>query len=92
MAWVWNGRDGAERPLPVDAVAPGVAEGGDQAGQGDLCRVIVPPAVVAAEPATPRENVREGLHQCSAVRAVAAAVGAARLAVGVDVRKKGWAP
>ena len=64
---VWNGRDGTERPLPVDAVAPGIAEGGDQIGQGDLCRVVVPSTVVAAEPATPRENVREGLHQCSAV-------------------------
>ena len=44
----------------------------------------MPPAVVAAEPVTPREHVREGL-QDAAVRAVAAAVGAARLAVGVDV-------
>ena len=34
---VWNGRDGAERSLPADAVAPGVFQGGDQAGQGDLC-------------------------------------------------------
>ena len=31
---VWNGRDGAERPLPVGAVAPGVIQGGDQAGSG----------------------------------------------------------
>ena len=39
---VWNGRDGTERPLPVGAVAPGITEGGDQIGQGDLCQVVVP--------------------------------------------------
>ena len=44
----------------MGAVAPGVTEGGDQTGQGDLCRVVVPPAVVAAEPVAPREHLREG--------------------------------
>ena len=38
---------------------------------------------MAAEPVAPREHVCEGL-QCAAVRTVAAAVGAAWLAVGVD--------
>ena len=81
---VWCGRDGTERSLSVDAVAPGVVEGCGQIGQDDLRRVVVPPAVVAAEPAAPREHLREGLQRAT-VRAVAAVVGAARLALGVDV-------
>ena len=81
---VWYGRDGAEGSLAVDAVACGVVEGGGQTGQDDLCRVVVPPAVVASEPVAPRKHVCEGL-KCAAVRAVPAAVGAAWLAVGVDV-------
>ena len=44
----------------------------------------MPSSVVAAESVAPREHVREGLQR-AAVRAVAAAVGAAWLAVGVDV-------
>ena len=42
-------------------------------------------AVVAEEPVAPREHMHEGL-QDTAVCAVAAAIGAARLAIGVDVR------
>ena len=81
---VWYGRDGTERSLSVGAVAPGIVEGCGQTGQDDLRRVVVPPTVVAAEPVAPREHVCEGLQR-AAVRAVAAVVGAARLAVGVDV-------
>ena len=81
---VWYGRDGAEGSLAVDAVACGVVEGGGQTGQDDLCRVIVPPTVVASEPVAPCKHVCEGLKR-AAVRAVSAAVGAAWLAVGVDV-------
>ena len=65
----------------MDAVAPGVIQDSSQAVEGDFCRVVVPPAVVAAEPVAPREHVCEGLQR-SAVRAVAAAVGAAWLAIG----------
>ena len=68
----------------MDAVAPGVIKGSDQAHEGDLCRVVVSAAVVAEEPVASREHVRKGL-QDAAVRAVAAAIGAAWLAIGVDV-------
>ena len=81
---VWNGRGGTEGPLTVGAVAPGVIKGSDQAREGGLCRVVVPAAVVTEEPVAPRTYVRKGL-QDAAVCAVAAAIGAARLAVGVDV-------
>ena len=81
---VWYGRDGAEGSLAVDAVACGVDEGGGQTGQGDFFRVIMPPTVVATEPVAPCKHVCEGLKR-AAVRAVSAAVGAAWLAVGVDV-------
>ena len=43
-------------PLPVGAVAPGVAKSGGQVSQGDLCRVAVPPTVVASGPTAPREH------------------------------------
>ena len=81
---VWNGRDGTEGPLAVDAAAPGVIKGSDQAHEGDFCRATVSTAVVAEEPVAPREDVYKGL-QDAAVCAVAAAIGAARLAIGVDV-------
>ena len=80
---VWYGRDGTEGSLPEGAVAPGIAEGCGQTGQDDLCRVVVPPTVVAAEPVAPCKHVCEGLQR-AAVRAVPAVVGAARLAIGVD--------
>ena len=60
---VWNGRDGAEISLPVGAVAPGAIQGGGEAAECNLCRVAVPPAVVATatEPIASCGHVREGL-------------------------------
>ena len=69
----------------MDAAAFGAIEGYGQTGQDGFRRVaIMPPTIVVAEPAASREHVCEGIQRAT-VRAVAAVVGAARLAVGVDV-------